>query len=217
MKLCIFGADGRTGVEVVRYAVTQHYEVVAFVHGDVSSSYFPSSVVVKRGDIMNFDSVRQAITGTDAVISVIGHIKGSDPFMQTKGITNIVKVMESLGVKRLLSLTGTGARVEHDTPSFVDIILNFCVMKIDPDRVRDGMAHVEVLKNSTLDWTVIRVLKLGTQDSEVSGYKLTTGGPAEILSHRKKVAQVLVDLVKDTLYRKATCYFWVRYLPYVDN
>jgi putative NADH-flavin reductase len=200
MKLCIFGADGRTGVEVVRYAVAQHYEVVAFVHSDVPSTYFPDSVVVKKGDIMNFDSVREAIAGTDAVISVIGHIKGSDPFMQTKGMSNIVRVMESLGVKRVLSLTGTGAREKDDTPSLIDRVLNFFVGAIDPERIKDGIAHVKVLKKSTLDWTVVRVLKLGTQDSEVSGYKLTSGGPAELLSKRKKVARVLVDLVNDTKY-----------------
>ena len=39
MKICIFGADGRTGVEVVKYAKSKGYDVVAFVYSDTSNNY----------------------------------------------------------------------------------------------------------------------------------------------------------------------------------
>lgn len=201
MKLAIFGADGRSGVEVVKCARQAGFDVVAFVYSEVAAKnlgkFSPSGVEVKKGDIMNYDDVRSALVGVDAVISVVGHIKGSDPLMQTKGITNIVKVMQSLGVKRILSLTGTGAREAGDSPSFIDLFLNFFVKLVDPERINDGVEHVKVLKNSSLDWTVVRVLKLGESSGEVGDYKLTDGGPSELLTSRKKVAKVLVDLVND--------------------
>ena len=31
-KICIFGADGRTGVKVVETAISKGYDVVAFVY-----------------------------------------------------------------------------------------------------------------------------------------------------------------------------------------
>lgn len=200
MKLCIFGADGRTGVEVVNYALECGFQVVAFVYNKESNHFFNDTVVIKNGNVMDYDAVREAMKGVDAVISVLGHIKGSDPLMQTKGITNIVKAMEELHIKRILSLTGTGARVENDTPSLIDRILNFFVAHIDPDRIRDGVEHINVLKNSALDWTVVRVLKLGKNTADVKEYTLTSGGPAELQTSRKKVAKVLVDLVADTRY-----------------
>ena len=141
MKICIFGADGRTGVEVVNYAKQQGHEVTAFVYSDTSNKYFPSDIIIKQGNILDYDKVLDAIRGSEAVVSVIGHIKGSDPLMQTKGITNIVSAMNILGVKRILSLTGTGAREMDDKPSLVDVFLNALVMLIDPIRIQDAIQH----------------------------------------------------------------------------
>ncbi len=197
MKICIFGADGRTGVEVVNYAKKQGFEVLAFVYSESSNKYFPKDIEIKSGDVMDYNSVFEAVKKCEAVISVIGHIKNSDPLMQTKGMKNIVKAMQESGVKRLLSLTGTGARAENDNPSCIDKVLNFLVKIVDPERINDGVEHVKVIRNSGLDWTVVRVLKLSKKDTEVDGYKLTSGGPAELQTSRKKVAKVLVDLIDD--------------------
>ncbi len=200
MRLCIFGADGRSGVEVVKYAAEMGYEIVACVYNDASNKFFPKNTRVVKGNVMNFDDVFSALEGADAVISTLGHIKGSDIRMQTKGIENITKAMSARGIKRILSLTGTGARETGDTPSVLDRILNFVVKLVDKERIADGIEHVNVLKRTSLDWTVVRVLKLGSKQSEVGKYTLTDGGPAEMLSSRKKVAHVLVDLIQDKNY-----------------
>lgn len=200
MKICIFGADGRTGVEVVKYAHSKGFEVVAFVYGEGSNKYFPQGVMIRKGNVMDYSAVLDAIKGTEVVISVLGHIKGSDPLMQTKGITNITKAMKELGVKRILSLTGTGARVEGDRPSLLDKFLNFAVQKVDPERINDGIGHLKVLKDSGLDFSVLRVLKLGDSQKEVLEYKITDGGPAELLTSRKKVAKILIDLINEDRY-----------------
>ncbi len=209
MTLCIFGADGRTGKEVLQYALGENHDVVACVFHAVPDGYFARGVVVREVDIRNYDSVKDVLHDCGAVISVVGHIRGSHPRMQTDGMKNIVRAMEELGVKRILSLTGTGARAEGDTPSRIDRILNVLVERIDPDRIHDGRKHVEVLKASSLDWTVVRVLKLSSSGRDVTGYRLTPGGPAELMTSRKKVAKILVDLVPDTQY--------VRMLPVVSG
>jgi len=51
-----------------------------------------------------------------------------------------------------------------------------------------------------LDWTIVRVLKLSNSPKMNQKYRLTTGGPAELHTSRKKVAQVLVDLIEDKNY-----------------
>jgi putative NADH-flavin reductase len=195
MKICVLGAGGRTGVEVVNAAGRLGFNVVAFVYSDRARRDFPMDTVVKKGNVMEYDSLLEAVRGVDAVISVIGHVKGSDPFMQTKGMVNLVKAMEAASIKRVLSLTGTGARVMGDEPSILDKALNCIVAKVDPERIKDGVEHIEVLRKSGLDWTVVRVLKLGKNRKEIKKYRLTDGGPAEPLTSRKKAAKVLVELV----------------------
>lgn len=149
---------------------------------------------------MDFEAVRGAVRGADVVISVLGHIQGSDPRMQTKGIANIVRAMSEAGVKRIVSLTGTGVRAHGDRPSMLDRVLNAVVGIIDPDRIRDGIEHVQVLRDSHLDWTVVRVLKLFNGSSGTNTYVLTDGGPAEFRTSRAKVARVLVDVVDNAAY-----------------
>jgi len=200
MKVIIFGAAGRTGIELVHCARGHGFEVVAFAYRARSNLCFPVDVAVKQGNALDYDSVRKAIRGSDAVISVLGHVKGSDPFMQTKGMVNIAKAMEETGIKRLLSLTGTGVRVKGDTPSISDRVLNLLVGMVDPERINDGVEHIQVLRKSNLDWTVVRVLKLGNSNRKINKYKLTAGGPAELLTSRKKAARVLVDLVNNKEY-----------------
>jgi putative NADH-flavin reductase len=200
MKLCILGADGRTGLEVVNYALSKGYQVVAFVYAENAKKYLPQNIEVHIGDVMNFDAVAKAVLGVDAVVSVLGHIKGSDPLMQTKGTRNIIRAMNEHGVKRFLSLTGTGAREAGDTPSTLDKVLNFFVKLVDPNRINDGIEHVKVLKSSNISWTVVRVLKLSKSEREFKDYVLTPGGPAELQTSRKKVAHILVDLIQDNQY-----------------
>ena len=209
MKVTVFGAGGKTGVEVVNYLTEQGFKVVAFLYRNDPALRFPASVSVQLGDVTNYDAVLHATTGTDAVISVLGHIKNSDPLMQTKGITNIVKAMEEVGITRLISLTGTGARENGDAPSIIDRVLNFAVQIVDPARVADGIAHVDVLKQSRLNWTVVRVLKLGNSNKDAQHYNLTTGGPAELYTSRKKVAKVMVDLLNNNEY--------IRNLPVISG
>jgi putative NADH-flavin reductase len=198
-KICIFGAGGRTGIEVVKKAKISGYDVVAFVYHNTETRIFDNSVTVVQGDILNYNDVEDAVKGVDAVISVVGHIKNSNPLMQTKGIKNIINAMNNHGVKRLVSLTGTGVRISGDKPSFIDYLLNFFIKIIDPERIIDGKEHVKAIQNSNLDWTILRVLKL-TKKSFTLEYNLTEHGPAELFSSRKKVAEIMVNLVSSQKY-----------------
>lgn len=200
MKICIFGADGRTGVEVVKECVKQGYQVIAFVYNDTAKAYLPEGIEIVKGDILNKEEVLNAMRGANAVISVVGHIKNSDPLMQTKGMTNIVEGMKNLDIERIISLTGTGVRIEGDTPSFFDRIGNAIIKIVDRKRIIDGINHAEVLKSSGLDWTILRVLKLTQIGSSNISYTLTPHGPAEAVTSRKKVAKIMVDIVISNQY-----------------
>jgi len=194
-KVVVFGADGRTGRPVVEELVQAGYEVVASVYQMPRDNIFPSGVHMEEGSVLDPDYVEGVVSNADVVISVVGHIKGTDPRMQTKGIKNIVEAMRKHGVRRLLSLTGTGVRQERDKPSIIDRILNIIIKKIDPQRIQDGIDHAKIVQNSGLDWTILRVLKLTKGNVEEKKYTLTEGGPAEFSTPRKKVAHILVDTI----------------------
>ena len=108
--------------------------------------------------------------------------------------------MKELDIKRLVSLTGTGVRFSADKISLIDRILNLSISIIDPARVKDGKNHVEVLKRSALDWTVIRVLKL--QNVPPKPFELREHGPTKWYVGRQEVAQAVLQVLEQRSFIK---------------
>jgi hypothetical protein len=115
--------------------------------------------------------------------------------VQTIAMKVLIEVMAEVGIKRLLTLTGTGVRFPEDRIRFIDKMLNLMVGKIDPSRIADGRACVELLKKSTLEWTIVRVLKLASFDFRA--YSLCSHGPSKVLISREHVARLLLLELQD--------------------
>lgn len=181
-KVLILGASGRTGRHISKYL----------------ENYSPKDF---KGDAMDLKTVEKQVKGCDAVISVIGHVKGSYSRVQTKSINNVIAAMKAHQIKRVISLTGTGVRVPGDQPSLIDKLMNTAVTIIDRQRVEDGIAHFEVLKNSNLDWTVVRVLKL-TNSTKSQTWRFSATGPAKTFIARREVAKAIAQILEDDSFVK---------------
>jgi hypothetical protein len=103
--------------------------------------------------------------------------------------------MTEIGLTRFISLTGTGVRFPGDRVTATDHFLNLSISLIDPARVKDGLQHVEVLKQSHLKWTVVRVLKL--QNTKPRPYTLTEHGPTKVFVSRHEVASSILTLLSN--------------------
>lgn len=199
MKIAVIGANGKTGRVFVNEAVQRGFEVRAGVFH--TNSFTKSDYIdVVQCDATKLEDVESLIKGCDVVVSLIGHVKGSPAFLQTSSTANILSAMKKQGVRRLLSLTGTGVRFPDDTPSYIDRALNLSIKLIDPERIRDGIAHADVIKESDTDWTILRVLKL--TDFPMHHYEVTTTGPARILVSRHVVADALLRIISENAYSK---------------
>ena len=71
MQIIIFGASGGTGLEVVKQALEAGHVVTAFVRTPTKISIQHPNLTLFEGDVMNAEAVEKAITGQDAVISVL--------------------------------------------------------------------------------------------------------------------------------------------------
>jgi hypothetical protein len=201
MKIAVIAANGRSGRAFVDIALKSGHQVTAGVHSHNNLSRHPSLKVL-RCDATNKQDLIKLIVGQDAVVSFIGHVKGSPKDVQTSAITGIIDVMNELDIKRLLSLTGTGVRFPGDKITLLDRILNISISIIDPNRVKDGIAHVNIIKDSDLDWSVLRVLKL--QNIKDKSYILLNNGPSKPFVGRKEVAKAILEMiVSETFIKKA--------------
>lgn len=196
--IAVIAANGRSGKEFVYAALAQGYSVRAGVHGDATLRPH-NNLTVLQCDATNEQQVLRLLEGCDAVVSLIGHGPKSPARVQTDAFRVLAGAMSQVGVRRVISLTGTGVRFPGDTPSFIDKLANMFIARVDPNRVKDGIEHAEFLQQSTLDWTILRVLKLGNGD-HTGQVKLSLHGPAELLTPRKRVAQAILQTIQNDAY-----------------
>jgi len=192
MKIAVIAANGRSGSAFVDTALKAGHSIRAGIHGPSRLVASPSLEIVPC-DATKPDELSNLIAGCDAVVSLIGHVKGSPPRVQTEAINNLVTSMKNARIRRVVSLTGTGVRFTGDKITLTDRLLNLSIGIIDPNRVQDGIDHVTALKASELDWTVIRVLKL--QNVPPRAYRLSANGPTKPYVGREEVAQAILEVL----------------------
>ena len=191
--IAVLGANGRSGRVFVTAALSAGYSVRAGVHhGELPPA---ENLVCIPCDATNPQQVADLLSGAGYVVSLLGHVPKSPKLVQTTAMQTVIAEMQKQGLKRLISLTGTGVRVAGDRPSLIDYLANFAIKLIDPHRINDGIQHVKVIEGSGLDWTIIRVLKLANGNKQA--YHLTPSGPAKLLTSRTEVASAILTVIND--------------------
>lgn len=156
MKLALFGASGKVGLQLVQQALEAGNEIVALVRNPSSMSIQNKQLPLIQGDAMNQTDVEKVVQGSDAVISTLGHRKNSPKDMQTVAIQNIIAAMQKFGVKRLISLTGAGVDAPQDKPKFSNHLIKLALKTMSGDVLKDAEQHAELIKHSGLDWIIVR-------------------------------------------------------------
>ena len=194
MRIAVIAADGRSGRAFVETALAAGHRVRAGIRGRSTFQSHPNLTVVTC-DATNASQVSELLQATDVVVSLLGHVKGSAPDVQTNAIKTVLGAMKKRNLRRIVSLTGTGVRIDGDLPNLADKIANAMILRIDPDRIHDGIEHVSVLRSSDVDFTVVRVLKL--TDGNHGTFGMNQNGPAKLFTSRREVARAILDCLED--------------------
>ncbi len=91
MKVCVLGATGRVGSEIMKLALKDSSEVTAFVRDLNRMEIEHDRLHVIEGNILNENDIKKAIEGCDIVISALG-TDGNGTL--AKSMPNIIKYME---------------------------------------------------------------------------------------------------------------------------
>jgi putative NADH-flavin reductase len=194
MKLAVFGATGSTGLHIIEEALKQGYVLSVYTRDAKKLAAFAGKVDVVVGDLQDRDAIAKCIQGADAVISALGpnsfKVQGDRPVMH--GLSNIMTAMRQLGVRRLLQVSTASYRDPQDgfaLSSLAGVLFFKVMVRKAYDDIR---ATGELIANSNLDWTVVRIpfLKDGPANGKISvgwygrtklGSKLSRGNLAQFL------------------------------------
>ena len=193
--IAVIGANGRSGQTFVRAALSAGYHIRGGAHGS-SSLFYHDNLEIITIDSTKAKDIAKLIKGCDAVVSLIGHGKNSPDNLLADTMKVLATEMPKAGITKLVSLTGTGVRFDGDHITLGDRLIHVLLKIAMPKILKDGRAHAEVLKNSTLDWTIIRALVLTTGSQ--TAFTLKTHGPAKFLCPRENIAAGILQILKTT-------------------
>ena len=158
MKVIIFGATGGIGKWAVKHAKLKGYEVTVFVRN--ANKIQDKEVITVQGSISDYDAVKNAISGKDAVIWCVGiPMVKYEKKESLEGHKVLIKAMQETGVKRLIDWATPSVSFEKDQYSFVTIIPGFLAGFLYPKGKEEMIEIGELLKKSDLDWTLVRFLR----------------------------------------------------------
>lgn len=156
-QITIFGATGKTGKLVVAQALERGFEVVAFTRDRSKLDLLDARLRLVQGDISDAQAVERAVSGSDAVISVLGPASNRPEFAVSRGTQNILTAMQKQNVKRLVLSTGAGVGDAGDQPKAFDKIIVALLRVLNKNVLEDMVRTVDLVRASDRDWTIVRV------------------------------------------------------------
>ena len=156
MKITIFGGSGRTGVFLVRQALSAGHRVTALVRNPERALTQNVNLVVVPGSLQDTALVSQAIQGAQAVLSVLGPRSNQPVYEISAGMDNILAAMQQHGVRRLIVSAGAGLGDPEDIPGLPDRLVRLLLKKFARYAYEDMRRTVEKVRASDTDWTVVR-------------------------------------------------------------
>jgi putative NADH-flavin reductase len=208
MKILILGITGKTGSLTAQAAINRGHKVVGIARD-------PAKVTVKGAEIVtgtpyDFETVKRAIEGCDAVISTLS------PYPNTQGLfskirnpldvmsvsmKNTVKLMEDKGIKRIVLMTALGVGDSlKEVPGFFRLMIRVSNIKyayIDHDK------QEQILVNSNLDWTIARPVMLTDKPENLPVLHSLKGvGKIKGAITRNSVANFMLDCIEKKLFIK---------------
>ena len=172
MKLSVLGATGGIGLEIVRQAIAQGHSVTAFVRSPEPLKPFANRITIKQGNLLNSDELAQAITGHDAILSGFGPrvpIAKSDATLLRDFANGLTAAMHQANVRRAV-IVSTAFLFKDSIvpPTYLFGRLFFSSV------VTDAAAMEQIIRQSGLDWTIMRPPQL-TDKPFTGKYRVRTG------------------------------------------
>ena len=185
MRLTIVAATGGIGRQILQHAVAAGHDVTAVVRNPAKIT---ADVHVVQADLSDPDLVTlaAAMEGADAVLSGLGGNSRADEDVAARGTQAIVTAMKAAGARRIIVVSaapiGTVPSPGRQHPPKCDPgdgflmrhLLGPVIKAVFRGHYADLARMEDVLRDSGLDWTVVRPPRL-TNKPATGRYRTAAG------------------------------------------
>lgn len=205
MNILIIGGTGKTGKELIKQGIEDKHNLTVLARNPAKLKFTFPDLRIIEGNVLDKETVMQAVSGQDAVLSALGH-KRFIVYSRilSRGTKNIVDAMEANQVKRFICITTLGigdSRFKmglYYTLFVIPFILFFYFLDKEKQEI--------IIKKSNLDWTIVRPCQL--TDGKLTGkYKHGENTGNYIITKlisRANVAHFMLQQLTDKSYLRKT-------------
>ncbi|MBE09376.1 MAG: epimerase [Rhodospirillaceae bacterium] len=157
-NVLVMGGSRGIGLETVKTLLQKGYHVTLFSRGASKVNLTNPNLRLLAGDALNEADVNSAIEANDAVVQTLGVPANlrliTGPISLFSSATKIlITAMENKNTRRLLTVTGFGA---GDSYQAINCLQSLPFNIVFGNAYRDKSIQEGLIKNSKLDWTLIR-------------------------------------------------------------
>ncbi|HEX2372423.1 MAG TPA: NAD(P)H-binding protein [Actinomycetota bacterium] len=208
MKLTIFAATGGIGRQILEQALAAGHDVTAVARNPRT---LPGEVRAVTADLADADpaALEAAVAGADAVLSGLGPRKRSDAGIASRGTRVITQAMQATGVRRVVVVSAapvsTVASPGRPDPPRHDPGEGLVTRHLATPLLRAALREVyadlalmeDVLRDSGLDWTVVRPPRL-TDRPATGAYRTAYGRNLRrgLFVSRADVAHLMLEVLE---------------------
>lgn len=158
IKIAIIGGTGKSGKYLVNQLINQGFQLKILLRNPDYFQLKSSLIEVIKGEATNYNSIHSLIEDCQAVISTLGlGIPASEPTIFSQSTTNVIKAMNECNVHRYIVTTGLNVDTPFDKKSSKTSFGTDWMKKTFPISTTDKQSEYDILVNSNIDWTLVRL------------------------------------------------------------
>jgi putative NADH-flavin reductase len=190
--VALLGGSGRLGSWVLDHLLAGGNTVRALVHRNGLAA--GSRIVSMRGDVHEVASLAKLLDGATMVVSTLGAAGSPTADVCSAAVRNLVPLMTSRGITRIVTTTGSAARLDAEIGREHRWLAarRAALMRHMAPLILDGEEHMRLLAGSSLDWTVLRLPIMQGDFADRAALAESPGPPDATLGY-DVVAKMLVD------------------------
>lgn len=209
MKILLFGSTGATGIHVLRQALDQGIEVVAYVRSAGKIKIQDKRLKVVEGELSDIEKLKQALVGVDAVISALGVAKKTSGILPSESLPGMLEAMKQAGVKRYIGISsGAAVNIPGDRKPLPAKIMGKILGTFQGNAVADKRNELRILeKEEHVEWTLARPTRL-VGDKLTKTYIANLHIPRRLWVSRADVAHFMLSQLNSRE--------WINKAPFVS-
>ncbi|CAI8782701.1 NAD(P)-dependent oxidoreductase [Chryseobacterium sp. IT-36CA2] len=197
-KIAIIGGTGKSGQYLVQNLLAKGYHLKLLLRHPENFTLQHPLIEIIKGDARDKTTIDKLIEGTNLVISTLGQPKGEKSIF-SDAAKNIISAMNHYGIRRYIVTTGLSINTASDHKNERVKMATDWMYQNYPETTADKQKEYELLLDSNLDWTLVRLPLIHLTEENFPTETNLTDCKGEGIS-AVDLAEFLVSQIKDSEY-----------------